>query len=73
MKKLALHGGEKTIPKPFKTYNSIGAEELKAATEVIESGVLSQFLGVWHEDFYGGSKVREFERQAAEYFLALSL
>jgi perosamine synthetase len=68
MKKLALHGGEKTIPKPFKTYNSIGAEELKAATEVIESGVLSQFLGVWHEDFYGGSKVREFERQAAEYF-----
>jgi dTDP-4-amino-4,6-dideoxygalactose transaminase len=30
--------------------------------------VLSKFLGAWHEDFYGGPNVREFERQAAEYF-----
>jgi perosamine synthetase len=46
----------------------MGPEELAAAKAVIESGVLSQFLGVWHEDFFGGPKVREFERQAAEYF-----
>lgn len=65
---LALHGGHKTIQKPFPKYNSIGAEELQAAKDVIESGVLSQFLGVWHEDFYGGPKVREFERLAADYF-----
>jgi perosamine synthetase len=68
MEKLALFGGEKTIPTPFQNYNSIGPEELHAAKEVIESGVLSQFLGAWHEDFFGGPKVREFERQAAEYF-----
>lgn len=68
MEKLALLGGNKTIQTPFRKYNPIGAEELQAAREVIESGVLSQFIGAWHEDFYGGPKVREFEAQAAGYF-----
>jgi dTDP-4-amino-4,6-dideoxygalactose transaminase len=68
MEQLALLGGPKTIKTEFKRYNSIGSEEVQAAKEVIESGVLSQFLGVWHEDFYGGPKVREFERACAEYF-----
>ena len=68
MEKLALFGGEKTIKKEFKRYNSIGVEEEQAAKRVIESGVLSQFLGAWHEDFYGGVKVREFEQKCAEYF-----
>ena len=68
MEKLALFGGEKTIKTTFRKYNSMGAEEVQAAKKVIESGVLSQFLGVWHEDFYGGPKVKEFERQAADYF-----
>ena len=66
--KLAILGGEKTITTPFKRYNPIGAEEVAAAKAVIESGVLSQFLGTWHEDFYGGPKVREFERKCEEYF-----
>ena len=68
MKKLALHGGTPVIDKEFKKYNPLGIEELNAAKEVIDSGVLSQFLGCWHEDFYGGPKVREFEREAAKYF-----
>jgi len=68
MAKLALFGGEKAINHPFKRYNSIGPEELQAAAEVIESGVLSQFLGCWDDDFYGGPKVREFERACADYF-----
>ena len=29
---------------------------------------MSQYLGVWHEDFYGGPKVQEFESTAADYF-----
>ncbi|MDO9046404.1 MAG: DegT/DnrJ/EryC1/StrS family aminotransferase [Methylobacter sp.] len=66
--KLALFGGPKTIQTTFKRYNPIGVEEVEAAKQVIESGVLSQFLGAWHEDFYGGPKVKEFERQCAEYF-----
>ena len=66
--KLALLGGSKTISRSFKRYNPIGPEELEAAKAVIESGVLSQFLGAWHEDFYGGPKVREFEAAACKYF-----
>lgn len=65
---LALLGGPKLIERPFRRYNSIGAEEVVAAKEVVESGVLSKFLGVWHEDFYGGPKVREFERASEKYF-----
>lgn len=66
--KLALLGGSKTIATPFKRYNPIGTEEVEAAKAVIESGVLSQFLGAWHADFYGGPKVQEFERMCEAYF-----
>lgn len=66
--KLALLGGPKTIASPFKRYNPIGKEELDAAQSVIESGVLSKFIGAWNEDFYGGPKVKEFERQCEHYF-----
>jgi len=65
---LALLGGCKAIKYPFKRYNSISTEEVSAAKKVIESGVLSQYLGVWHEDFYGGPKVREFERACESHF-----
>jgi dTDP-4-amino-4,6-dideoxygalactose transaminase len=66
--KLALHGGPKTVPGPFRPYNPIGAEEVRAATEVVQSGVLSQFIGAWHDDFYGGPRVQEFERRCEGYF-----
>ena len=68
MKTLALFGGEKTIKKPFERYNSLAKEEVKAAKDVVESGILSQYLGAWHEDFYGGPKVKKFEKLAAEFF-----
>lgn len=66
--KLALYGGPKAIKVPFRRYNSIGKEEVEAARLVIEGGNLSQFLGCWDPDFYGGPKVRAFEEQWAEYF-----
>jgi len=68
IEKLAIHGGPKTITKPFKPYNSIGREEIDAAKTVVESGVLSKFLGCWDPDFYGGPKVQEFERACEKYF-----
>lgn len=68
IEKLAIHGGAKTINKPFKRYNSIGPEEVNAAKAVVESGILSQFLGCWDPDFYGGPKVQEFERAAEKFF-----
>tara|TARA_B100001093_G_scaffold519971_1_gene611776 strand:- start:3782 stop:5068 length:1287 start_codon:yes stop_codon:yes gene_type:complete len=66
--KLAIFGGPKTINIDFAPYNSLGDEERIAVDEVMRSGVLSKFLGVWHKDFYGGPKVREFEKSAANYF-----
>ena len=56
--KLAIHGGRKTITKKFKHYNSIGKEEVDDAKAVVESGVLSQFLGCWIPKCFGGLKVR---------------
>ncbi len=66
--KLALHGGPKTIQQSFKGYNSIGKEETEAARQVVNSGVLSEFLGSWTTGFYGGSKVKEFEKACENYF-----
>ena len=66
--KLALHGGPKTIKKRLKRYNPIGKEEVVAAKKVVESGVLSQFLGCWDPDFYGGPMVQKFERACEKYF-----
>ncbi|CAM3456674.1 DegT/DnrJ/EryC1/StrS family aminotransferase [Aquirufa ecclesiirivi] len=66
--KLALLGGEKVIKTPFEKYNPIGKEEVDAVKEVIESGVLSQFIGGWGADFFGGPKVQEFERNCEKYF-----
>ncbi|MDP2030670.1 MAG: DegT/DnrJ/EryC1/StrS family aminotransferase [Thiobacillus sp.] len=66
--RLALYGGPKAISRPFKRYNPIGQEEVEAAKRVVESGVLSQFIGGWDPDFFGGPKVQEFERKCEAYF-----
>ncbi|NLT23686.1 MAG: DegT/DnrJ/EryC1/StrS family aminotransferase [Syntrophorhabdus sp.] len=68
MSKLALFGGNKAVAGPFEPYRSIGAEEVEAARQVVETGVLSRFLGSWDPDFYGGDKVRDFEEAWATYF-----
>jgi perosamine synthetase len=66
---LALLGGPKTITQPFLPYNSIGKEEVDAAKNVVETGVLSKFLGCWElPDFYGGEKVQELEKNWAKFF-----
>lgn len=65
---LAINGGEKLINKPFKKYNSIGNEELEAAKKVVETGILSKFVGCWEPEFFGGEKVQEFERMCESYF-----
>jgi perosamine synthetase len=66
--KLALFGGPKVINSPFKKYNSLAQEEIEAANQVVKSGNLSQFIGGWEPDFFGGPKVQEFEKQCAKYF-----
>jgi len=68
MFKLAIKGGKKVRIKKFPAYRPIGREEVNAAKRVIQSGILSRFLGVWHEDFYGGPEVQAFEKEWARYF-----
>jgi perosamine synthetase len=67
MSKLALFGGTPVRRVPFPAHNPIGDEEKNAAIAVIESGVLSRFLGSWHEDFLGGDRVRQFEADWAAF------
>lgn len=68
MPNLAINGGAKVRTKKFPAYVTVGDEEQKAVSRVIASGSLSRFLGCWHEDFYGGTEVKAFEREWAEYF-----
>ncbi|MBY0449743.1 MAG: DegT/DnrJ/EryC1/StrS family aminotransferase [Cyanobacteria bacterium] len=68
MATLAINGGPKLRNKPFPGYKTMGEEEKKALKGVIDSGVLSRFLGCWHEDFYGGPEVRAFEEEWAKAF-----
>ena len=66
--KLALNGGDPTISHNFKKYISIDSEEVAAAKRVVETGTLSDFLGKWHEKFYGGENVRKFENDWSRFF-----
>ena len=68
MSRLAIFGGEPVRKDPFPAYNTIGDEEKAAVQDVLDSGVLSRFLGAWHPDFYGGPQVRRFEKEWAEAF-----
>jgi len=59
---------EKIRKSPFERYNSIGQEEIDAAQKVLQSGVLSAFVGTWGEGFSGGSEVQAMEAEFAEFF-----
>lgn len=65
---LALFGGPRSVVRPFTPYNRIGPEEAEAAQRVIDTGVLSKFIGAWHPDFNGGPAVKEFEQAWLEHF-----
>ena len=65
---LAILGGDAVINSDFQKYNPIGIEELNVAKDVIKTGVLSQFVGADDPDFYGGPKVKEFEKMCCDYF-----
>jgi dTDP-4-amino-4,6-dideoxygalactose transaminase len=68
MAKLAINGGTPVRTKLFPGYNTIGEEEKKAVMKVLDSGNLSQFLGAWHKDFYGGPTVQQFEKDWAALY-----
>lgn len=68
MNRLAIHGGDKVRNRLFPAYRTMGREEEESVIAVIKSGILSKFLGCWHEDFYGGPQVRALESEWARYF-----
>lgn len=65
---LALLGGPPAIDRELELFKSMGQEEAEAAARVVESGVLSAYIGAPGEGFMGGENVRAFEAKAASYF-----
>lgn len=63
MTELAIAGGKPIRTKAFPAYKVIGEPEKAAVARVMESGILSRFIGGWHKDFYGGPEVQGFERE----------
>lgn len=68
MEQLALLGGKPVREKPFPDYVTIGEEEKRAVMAVLDSTVLSKFLGTWSPDFFGGQQVQALERNWEQYF-----
>jgi dTDP-4-amino-4,6-dideoxygalactose transaminase len=50
------------------TFNKVGREEIKLANKVLKSGVLSNFLGENHPDFYGGKYIKKFEKDLSKFY-----
>jgi perosamine synthetase len=65
---LALHGGTPVRSRPFPSRPGLAPLARQAVGEVLDSGVLSRFIGSWGEDFAGGPRVRALERAWEERF-----
>lgn len=68
MSQLAINGGKPVRTEPFPAYVTVGEAELEATARVINSGVLSRYLGGCHEQFMGGDEVRALEREWAAHY-----
>lgn len=66
MSDLAVFGGAPVRKDPFPAYRSHGGEEREAVARVMDSGILSGYIGAWHPAFYGGPEVRAFEAEWSE-------
>jgi len=64
----AILGGEVTFKDHFSHHNTIGNEEKIAVSRVLDSGVLSGYVGAWVPEFFGGKEVKNLENNWAEYF-----
>ncbi len=68
MSELALLGGKPVRTEAFPAYKVIGKDDEDAVAKVMQSGILSRFLGAWHPDFHGGPEVQAFEAEWAGAF-----
>ena len=68
-KKLAKFGGTPVFNQEIlKRHNPIGEQSISNALSVLKSGRLSEFVGEWCDEFYGGPWIRALETQSAERF-----
>jgi len=68
LNELALLGGTPVREKLFPAYRVIGEAEKKAVADVVETGILSRYIGAQHPDFMGGPRVKEFEAAWSETY-----
>jgi perosamine synthetase len=68
MEKLALLGGKPVREKPFPQHRTTGDEEKKIVMEVMDSGILSEFMGSNNKHFFGGDYVKTFEKKWSKRF-----
>ena len=52
--------------KQFKAYKSVNATDARYLDEILDSGVLSKFLGTFSDEFYGGHYVQTLESRFKE-------
>jgi len=67
---LALLGGTPVREKLFPAHKFISTEEKEAVAAVVETGILSRYIGAQHPDFMGGPQVKAFEDAWAEAYAA---
>lgn len=65
---LAIIGGSPVRSAPFPAHWTIGDDEKAAVSRVLDSGMLSGFLGCWEPGFFGGSEIRALEEEWATKF-----
>ena len=68
MSNLALLGGAPVREKLFPAHKFIAEEEKAAVCAVVETGILSRYIGAQHPDFMGGPQVKAFEEAWAECY-----
>lgn len=70
--KLAINGGKPVRTKPWLDNFTLGKEEKKAVSEVMDNGYLSMFEGSYTPDppfsFWGGPKVQQLEEDWSDYY-----
>lgn len=68
MEPLALLGGKPVRRKSFPRHRTTGEAEKRIVMDVMDTGILSEFVGSNHPQFFGGVYVKKFERKWADRF-----
>jgi perosamine synthetase len=67
--KLARFGGAPALdPETLTKHNPISEKSINNAVTVLKSGRLSEFVGEWCDEFFGGPWVQELEEKSARLF-----